>query len=236
MPEDPTIAVVNESTSISDAEVQATLPALQAQITDDFGPLWHTGATLVLTARGATAPAGAWQLAILDDSDQAGALGYHDLTRDGLPLAKAFAATARAAGTPWTVVASHELLEMLGDPYIDLTVFDQSSATSGVLYGFEACDPVEADTYRVQGVSVSDFVTAEWFGPLSRDSSLPLDRLGLVTAPLQIRPGGYIGVFDVTAGSGWTQRSEGAPAWECSRWRGRLVPRPERDRSERRRP
>ncbi len=233
MPENPTIAVVNESVTISDADVQIALPALQAQITDDFGPLWHTGATLSFVAGGARPPAGAWQLAILDDSDQAGALGYHDLTPDGLPLAKAFAATAKTAGTPWTVVASHELLEMLGDPYIDLTVFDQSSATTGILYGFEACDPVEADVYKVQGVSVSDFVTAEWFAPPTRDTSLPLDKLGLVTAPLQIRPGGYVGVFDVTRGSGWTQRSEGAPAWECSRWRGRVVPRAQRDRSER---
>ncbi len=236
MPENPTIAVVNESTTISDADVRAALPALQAQIRDDFGPLWHTGATLLFVAKNAKLPSGAWQLAILEDSDQAGALGYHDLTPDGLPLAKAFASTARSAGTPWTVVASHELLEMLGDPYIDLTVFDQSSATTGTLYGFEACDPVEADVYKVQGVPVSDFVTAEWFRPPTRDSSLPLDKLGLVAAPLQIRPGGYVGVFDVTGGSGWTQRSEGAPAWECSRWRGRLVPRLRRDRSELSRP
>jgi len=49
---------------------------------------------------------------ILDDSDQAGALGYHDLTSDGLPIGKVFAASDLKAGTSWTVTASHELLEM----------------------------------------------------------------------------------------------------------------------------
>jgi hypothetical protein len=31
-----------------------------------------------------------WWLVFLDNSDQAGALAYHDLTNEGLPLSKVF--------------------------------------------------------------------------------------------------------------------------------------------------
>jgi len=37
--------------------------------------------------------AGSWWLVFLDNSDQAGALAYHDLTNDGLPISKVFVKT-----------------------------------------------------------------------------------------------------------------------------------------------
>jgi hypothetical protein len=231
MPENPVVVVLNESSAIADADVEGALLALQTQLDRDFAPAWHTAATLSFVAAGSAPPADAWQLVVLDDSDQAEALGYHDLTAEGLPLGKVFAATAAEAGAPWTVVASHELLELLGDPYIDLTVFDQSSATAGTLYALEACDAVQADTYELDGVAVSDFVTPEWFGPPTPAPAAALDQLGLVTAPLELRPGGYIGVFDVTAGSGWTRRTAGAAVVHCSRWQRRTTARSLRRRS-----
>ena len=73
----------------------------------------------------------------LDDSDQASALGYHDMTSEGLPLGKVFGTTNLKFGTNWTVTASHELLEMLGDPSINLTVFIQSNSAAGRLYAYD---------------------------------------------------------------------------------------------------
>ena len=55
----------------------------------------------------------------MDDSDQAGALGYHDLTSAGLPMGKVFARTDLQNNLSWTVTVSHELLEILGDPMIN---------------------------------------------------------------------------------------------------------------------
>jgi len=39
-----------------------------------------------------------WWVVVLDNSDQAGALGYHDLTSAGLPISKVFAGTDKQYG------------------------------------------------------------------------------------------------------------------------------------------
>jgi len=87
--------------------------------------------------QGDSPAAGSWWLVSLDDSDQASALGYHDMTSEGLPLGKVFGTTNLKFGTNWTVTASHELLEMLGDPSINLTVFIQSNSAAGRLYAYD---------------------------------------------------------------------------------------------------
>ncbi|MDG6997273.1 MAG: hypothetical protein JRN52_15250 [Nitrososphaerota archaeon] len=146
-------------------------------------------------------------LAIFDDTDQAGALGYHDLTVNGMPLAKVFAESDIKNGLSWTVTASHELLEMLGDPDIDLTVFVQSSNTSGVLYTYEVCDACESDSfgYDVNGILVSDFVFPAWFESFRGPGSVQFDQQNRISKPFEILQDGYIGTFNVAAGSGWQQ-------------------------------
>ena len=54
-----------------------------------------------------------------DNPDQAGALGYHEITSQGTPLGKVFAKLDLQSGASWTVTLSHELLEMLADPWIN---------------------------------------------------------------------------------------------------------------------
>jgi hypothetical protein len=112
--------VINESTVLADTDVVPVVAALQKQVTNDFGPVWGTATQLSILPKGNQPPSGSWWLVLLDDSDQANALGYHDLTAEGLPIGKVFAASDLKAGTSWTVTASHELLEMLGDPNKDL--------------------------------------------------------------------------------------------------------------------
>jgi hypothetical protein len=201
------VSVINESTVLADAEVVPVVAALQKQVTNDFRPLWGTDAELKIVAKGAQPPSGSWWLVLLDDSDQAGALGYHDLTSESLPLGKVFAASDLKAGTSWTVTASHELLEMLGDPNINLTVFVQSSNSAGVLYAYEACDACEDDSYgyEIDKVLVSDFVYPSWFEGFRSEGSTQFDRMSKIEKPLQLLTGGYIGVFNVASGSGWQQ-------------------------------
>ncbi len=62
-----------------------------------------------------------------------------------------------------------------------------SSDDNGKVYSFEVCDPVEAPTYVVSGVSVSNFVTPAWFDPLaSRKSKTQFDKLGHLHSPFSI--------------------------------------------------
>jgi hypothetical protein len=91
------------------------LQPCQRQVSEHFAPTWGVDATLNLVVAGAKPLPGSWWLVILDDSDQAGTLGYHDLTDEAMPLGKVFVKTAQAAGIKWTVTASHELLELLAD-------------------------------------------------------------------------------------------------------------------------
>lgn len=208
------IAVINESTVLTDSEIIPVVAALQKQVTNDFRPTWGTDADLMAIPKGTQVPGGSWWLVILDDSDQAGALGYHDLTSDGLPLGKVFAASDLKAGTSWTVTASHELLEMLADPDTDLTVFVQSDKTAGTLYAYEVCDACEDDGlgYSVDNVQLSDFVYPAWFETFRQPGSTQFDRMNHIQSPLQLLKGGYIGVFNVTAGSGWQQKTMERPS------------------------
>ena len=110
------ISVINASTVVTDDDVRPVVDALQRQVSNDFLAAWGVDARLTFVPTSSMPPPGTWWLSILDDSDQAGALGYHDLTPDGLPLGKVFAATDLKYGSQWSVTASHELLEMLADP------------------------------------------------------------------------------------------------------------------------
>jgi len=203
------ISVINESTVLADPDVVPVVAALQKQVTNDFRPVWGIDAELNVVPHGSQPPTGSWWLVLLDDSDQANALGYHDLTSEGLPIGKVFAASDLKAGTSWTVTASHELLEMLGDPNINLTVFVQNSNTAGILYAYEVCDACEDDSlgYQIDNVLVSDFVYPAWFEGFRAEGSTQFDRINRIQAPFQLLVNGYIGIFNVTAGTGWQQRT-----------------------------
>jgi len=201
------ISIINESTVLADADVTPAVAALQKQVTNDFRPAWGTDAELTIVAKGAQPANGSWWLVLLDDSDQANALGYHDLSTEGLPVGKVFAASDLKAGTSWTITASHELLEMLGDPNINLTVFVQNSNTAGMLYAYEVCDACEDDSlgYQIDNILVSDFVYPSWFESFRAEGSTQFDRMNKIQSPLQLLAGGYIGTFHVSSGSGWQQ-------------------------------
>src|SRR5277367_3356936 len=173
------ISIFNASTVLTDNEIRPVVNALQQQVTNDFRPAWGTDAELTFVPTGSAPPIGTWWLTILDDSDQAGALGYHDLTPDGLPIGKVFAATDLKYGSNWTVTASHELLEMLGDPNINLTVLVQrSDENAGRLFAYEVCDACEDDSfsYKIGEVNVSDFVFPSWFEGFRTEGSAQFDQ------------------------------------------------------------
>jgi hypothetical protein len=224
------ISFLNRSTVLTDDQVAAALPALQQQVHADFYPVWGTDADLSFVASDQTPAPGTWWLTVFDNSDTAGALGYHDLTSEGLPIGKVFAETDLQSGSSWTVTASHELLEMLGDPDINLTVFVQDqNKPAGLLYAYEVCDACEADElgYEIDGTLVSDFVYPAWFESFRAPRSTQFDKQGAVSEPFELLPGGYIGVFDVTAGNGWQQITKRGEPFTYN-MRGRLGSRRER--------
>ena len=200
------IAVFNVSTVVQDGEVKAAVAALQKQVKNDFAPAWGINADMRFLPKGSKPAPKEWWLVVLDDSDQAGALGYHDLTKDGLPLGKVFAKTDKQYGENWICTASHELLEMLADPNINLTVLEESDR-GGRLYAYEVCDACEAGKfgYKIDGLLVSDFVYPAWFESFRAAGTTQFDQTKKITRPFALLPGGYIGVYDILQGGGWTQ-------------------------------
>src|SRR2546428_2377769 len=113
----PTIACFNKARTSLGVTFDRLISTLQTFVDDYFVPVWGTPAKLVKTT---TFRKGAWALALLDDADVANALGYHDLTPDGLPFAKVFVKSTLAVRQKVSVTACHELAEMLVDPAINL--------------------------------------------------------------------------------------------------------------------
>jgi hypothetical protein len=198
------IAVKNLSTVVTDDELAGALPAFQKQVSQDFAGTWGIDANLKLFKKTEKVPADAWLLGVFNDADQAGALGYHDLTKSGQPLGKVFARTTLDEGGKWTVTFSHELLEMLADPNINLCAFDEEARR---LYAYEVCDAVEADVlgYVIDGVTVSDFVLPGWFEPMHVTKHEKFAFKSTVPAPFELLAGGYIGYYDIDGGGGWQQ-------------------------------
>lgn len=205
------ISVINEATVLVGTDLAPAIAALQRQVSEHFFPTWGIDARLLLAANnnGIKPDSMIWQLVLLDDSDQADALGYHETTAQGQPLGKVFIRTAQQDGESWPVVASHELLEMLADPWICETVLVQTSAGVGTLYPREVCDAVEGATYRIEDIEVSDFVLpGYWFpGVPGVTPQGPFDYLKRLIAPLPaLLPGGYLAEMAVGVPStGWQQ-------------------------------
>jgi hypothetical protein len=196
------IAVVNQSSLVSDDEIAAIVPALQRQVSEHFSPLWGIDAGISTVQQNAAD----WLCFILDDADQANALGYHDITAAGQPIIKIFARDSAAAGVPLSSVISHEILEELADPWIDGMVLADNGAGAGRLYATEVCDPVEADLYEIDGVQVSNFVSPLYFMQRPQADNPRFDWLGKLAAPFSMTPGGYLIYQDAGGLGGWQQQ------------------------------
>ena len=140
---------------------------------------------------------GAWQLALVDDRNSAE--GYHELTREGLPLGKVFVREANEWPSGWTGTASHELLELFIDPDTTLGVLVEDESKGPRVYSLEVCDPVQADrfSYEIDGVPLSDFVYPAWFEPWRKRGAARFDHAEKLRAPFQVPAGGYAMFYDV---------------------------------------
>lgn len=180
----PTIACVNKATVPLGVDFGKLVRALQKFVTQCFAPIWGTPAKVV---KATAIQPGAWAIVFLDSADVQGALGYHDLTPDGLPLSKVFVKTTLADNQKVSVTACHELAEMLVDPAINLW----AEANGGTMYAYEMSDAVEEVEFKIDGISMSDFVHPAYFEAFRKANSTQFDYSRKVSRPFQILGGGY---------------------------------------------
>jgi hypothetical protein len=202
------VSVINNSTEATEEEIKKVIAALQDQVHNDLAPIWGVDAELTVVPKGKQPEAHSWWLVFQDDTEYAGALGYHDVTPEGLPRAKVFVRTAKKSGVAWSNTASHELLSMLVDPRMTIVAWEESSATSGTAWAYEITSPCGGDenTYKKGDVLVTDFVTPAWFDPNAKSSNSRFDFLGKMHRPLELLPGGWAAYYEVKSGSGWKQK------------------------------
>lgn len=181
----PTIACFKKSETSMGVDLAKLVAAMQQYVSQDVAPVWGTPATLKVTDDFLN---GAWAMVFLDDADQQDALAYHELTPDGLPLAKVFVRTTIQNGDAVSVSASHELVEMLVDPAINMMTTGPDPAT---MYAYESADPVEDLSYDVAGIPMSDFVYPSYFEMFRKPSSVRFDHMNRVTRPFELLAGGY---------------------------------------------
>jgi hypothetical protein len=213
------ISVINHTNGqISDEEIQVAIRAINRQIREDFEPYWSFGATLRLEGRSQSRP-GKQDLADMrgdaiiymwNETDVKDALGYHDQNNRGIPYGFIFSELSAQLGENWTVTLSHEALELVGDPEANLLVQGPhpQDPKLAVFHWYEMCDAVQAETYNIDRVDVSNFVLPLYFTGGDelggRNDFLSRTHSGRTLKSFGVNPGGYIGFFNPQAGENET--------------------------------
>ena len=207
------ITVINHSGTIADETLHDVIRAINRQIHEDFEPYWSLGATLRLEGRSRKDPdklslpdmRGDAVLYLWDKADVPGALGYHDENARGIPFGFVFTELSQQVGENWTVTLSHEAIELIADPLVNLLVAGpHPTEDRTVFHWYEMSDAVQAESYKCDGVDVSNFLLPLYFTPDaeagSRNDYLGREHQGKLLTSFGVNPGGYIGFFDPQLG------------------------------------
>lgn len=214
MPLTDNIALVSLTSKIPTSVFLQVAAALQKQVTRDFMPAWGLPATVNAFADITSVPSDYHLVILFDDSaelaerlefaigpeaaarlvdqfdrDQLAGVHLNGFTRQPFALVEA----SRA----WTVTLSHELLEMIADPFGNRLIAAtlRGDPARRVNYLVEVCDPCLSTFYPVNGVPVADFYTPHYFDPV-RTEGTRYSFTGEIERPLQILEGGYVTYLD----------------------------------------
>ncbi len=180
------VALVSDVPELTIPALQDVAAALQIQVNGHFAPKWPISASIEAHSEKGTPP-GFWPIRIMADIGDPSAAGYHTDANNQPYAVIQFA-------PDWTVTASHELLEMVFDPF-------GNSLVPAVINGKqvqvlrELCDPCEAFTYFIHGVQVSDFLTPHYYEkqPVPH---LHYSFLNKLTGPMDVATDGYLSWLD----------------------------------------
>jgi len=197
------VALVTYGYEVDKSTLLRVAAALQMQLARDFTPIWKIPAVVSPFHSLHDIPPGCLPLVIVEPGSlQASEHAFHQ-TVNGQAMGLV------EGGDGWSLPASHELLEMVCDPYGQVTVRGDSIADEApppeleswadptrrvqgqVQYLMEVADPCQNIRYRINGFEVSDFVSPDYY---SSAATAPgrYSFTGEVTRPRQVLPLGYI--------------------------------------------
>ena len=182
------LALVADTKKVTPSQLTKVAAALQKQATRDFGHIWEIQANVSGFTNLEDVPTDYWPVIIRDDIKTPGAAGVHE-DKNGQPFALV------QYEKDWPLTASHETLEMLGDPFGNRLVAGKSPKPGQGRVNFlvEVCDPSEDRqfAYTVNGITLSDFYTPHYFDPVTAPS-VRYSFTGAITKPRTILRGGYL--------------------------------------------
>ena len=217
----------NSSLDITLEEMTKVADALQIQVDKDLVE-WGVNAKVFALNKTNKIPFGSWPIYLIDNVKSSG-LGVHLTIGFGLgvtPYANVI------AGPEWSLIASHELIEMLTDPKGSEFEFgpsiDPNSDGHTVNYLREIADPCEKFTYSIDGVKVSDFVNKEYYNENSQKKKF--DFLDKLTHPYHVPNGCYISWID-PVDNHWHQKNDEGKFVTGKEFNQMKNPREDRDSS-----
>jgi hypothetical protein len=209
------ISLVNHTNGkVKDEDVQTAIRAINRQLLFDFGPFWHTRAEMRLEGPAGEKPSkvklaelrGDAVIYLWDSVDVDDAIGYHESNARGIPFGFVFTELSKQLDEPWSVTLSHEALELVGDPEVNLLVAGPhpGNPDQEVFHWYEMCDAVQNESYKIDGVVVSNFLLPLYFTPDpevgGRNDFLGRKYKGTTLPSFGINPGGYVGFYNPESG------------------------------------
>lgn len=204
------VALVSLTRDISTSNLLQVAAAAQKQVTRDFTPLWGIRASVNAFEKLSDVPNDYHPVVLFGEPDElltqlefeiggANAARLADQFRSGRVAGLHVNAFTRQpfalvrATDSWSVVVSHEILEMLADPYGNRLIAARHPIDEDerVRYLMEICDPCQSFGYTVNGWKMSDFYTPRYFDPVQNAAAF-YSFTGAIEHPLQILEGGYI--------------------------------------------
>jgi hypothetical protein len=199
----PSYVLLDETNGAKTASGEAMTPviladiaaACEVQLNRDLAPTYGLAGARVRAGKDRSdIQPGEWVFTLLPTVGVPDAEAYHDVDGHGVPVlwdAITLSDTLTGLGNSTSVAISHELCETTVDG--PCNIWCDNGA--GVEVAKEASDAVEAQSYKIDGIGVSNFVMPAFFTP---HHSGPYDFMSTVghnadapKAPFDTTPGGY---------------------------------------------
>ncbi len=184
------LILIDQSGKVPLSTLEKIAASLEIQAKRDLAEVWEVSANV---AAGTEVTAGQWPIYVVNELDLANAYGYHYIDNLRKPYAKIL------YRENWTLTASHEMLEMLVNPYLDRYIATDIAANlqGDERFLVEIAGPVQsvAYGYEIEGILVSNFMYPSYFDLLVTEGKA-YDHLGVIKKPRSILEGGYVSFLD----------------------------------------